>query len=400
MNILILGASGFIGNAVLNALVSEHHVSIAGRSRIDGYVNWHHLDFSTVSEPDRQPEYWDELLHNIDLVINSIGIIEGDFDQIQTKGPIALFKACITRNIKILNISAVGAEKDNPPTQFLQSKKNTDTLVLSYDLGKVIYPGIVLGANGQSSQFFAAISRLPIIPLIKNDSPFVHISQLTGLVLQIVNDFNSFDQQIFATSKKEPFKDILKAMNGGKGVFIPFPTTPFKILFSLFPSASIGIFNRDTLKLQSLIQADDYEPRFKKASFNIEPEHVIESDAFVVAFALFALSFIWIWSGVSSLVSWDTSYKLMQEIGADDQVSKVFIYLGSGVDILLGLAIFSKKLRHKVLLFQLLFLATYMIILSVLAPHYWLHPLGVLSKNIPLLALTYYLLHKESSASR
>ena len=87
---------------------------------------------------------------------------------------------------------------------------------------------------------------------------------------------------------------------------------------------------------------------------------------------------------------------LMKEIGADKTMSSLVIYLGVGVDIILGLAIYLNRHRKKVIIAQVLFVMTYMIILSVLAPHYWLDPLGVLSKNIPLLALSYYLYQSES----
>jgi len=389
MNILVLGASGFIGNALFHALVSKHNVSIAGRTQIDGFKQWKHLDFALDND-------WSSLLADVDLVINTIGIIEGDFDRVQTEGPIALFEACIAKNIKIINISAVGAEKDPPPTKFLQSKKATDDFLLTYENAKVIYPGIVIGRNGKSSQFFAAISQMGIIPLIKDDSPFVHISQLTELVAQVVDDFGAYDKQIFATAEDESLKDILNAMNRGKAIYIPVPQVAVKLFFGIFPKASIGIFSKNTLKMQAVISKSDYEPRFEKASSKIDPDNLIQSDAFVKAFALFAIMFIWVWSGVSSLVSWDTSNELMLEIGADESLAPVFIYLGSGVDIILGFAIYWTRHRKKIIITQILFIATYMLILTVLAPHYWMDPLGVLSKNIPLIALSYYLFQKET----
>ena len=389
MNVLVLGASGFIGNAVFHALLSKHSVKIAGRTPLDGYDNWAHLDFTIEND-------WSGVLDDIDLVINAIGIIGGDFEQVQTKGPISLFEACISRNIKILNISAVGAEKGNTKTAFLDSKRVTDDYVLDYKHGRVVYPGIVIGRNGKSSQFFAAISKMPIIPLLKEDSPFVHISQLTKAISEIVDDFDSQEKQIFVTSEKEDLKDILKAMNGGSGIFVPLPSFIFKIFFGIFPSASLGIFNKDTLKLQSIIKSSDYTPRFEKASGLIDSNNVIASDVFVRAFALFAVMFIFVWSGVSSLVSWDASMGLMQEIGADEAISSIVIYLGVAADIVLGLAIYLRKYRKKVIIAQVLFVLTYMVILTVLAPHYWMDPLGVLSKNVPLLALSYYLYESEA----
>jgi len=389
MNILVLGASGFIGNAIFHSLVSKHQVTIAGRTRIEGFEQWHPLDFSTDLD-------WNHVLEGVDLVINAIGIIEGDYDQVQSRGPIALFESCVARNIKIINISAVGAEMVEPPTRFLQSKKVTDDFLLKYEHARVIYPGIVLGRNGKSSQFFAAISQMPIIPMLKDDAPFVHISQLTALVNQVIDDFDAQEHQIFATSEKEGLKDVLMAMNGGKGIYIAVPRLIFQLFFSIFPGARLGILSKDTLKLQAVISSSNYAPRFEKASSKIDPLHIIYSDVFVKTFALLAILFIWVWSGVSSLVSWESSYQLMQDIGANEVISKMAIYIGSSADIILGVAIYWSSQRRKVLIAQVLFIITYMLILSVLAPHYWMDPLGVLSKNIPLLALSYYLFQSES----
>ena len=140
----------------------------------------------------------------------------------------------------------------------------------------------------------------------------------------------------------------------------------------------------------------DYKPLFKEASTKINPKNLIQSDVFPQLIALLSISFIWLWSGISSLISWEASYGFMQEVGANHQLSVLFIYLGSIADIILGLAIFSKKYRKKVIILQVLTMLVYMLILSIAAPYYWIHPFGVLSKNIPLLALSYYLYQKQN----
>ena len=76
MNILILGATGFIGESVFHSLLSEHSVRIAGRQPIEGYDNYKFLDFT-------KPGNWDSILEDIDLVINAIGILEGDFSNLK-----------------------------------------------------------------------------------------------------------------------------------------------------------------------------------------------------------------------------------------------------------------------------------------------------------------------------
>ncbi len=389
MRILILGATGFIGNAIFHSLVAEHDVCIGGRKPIDGYEKWEFIDFTKENN-------WEKILNNVQLVINAIGIIDGDFEQIQTTSPLKLYEACIKKEIRIINISAVGAEKENPPIPFLKTKKMADDFLLSYDKARIVYPGIVLGKGAQSTQFFAEMAQLPIIPLLNSKNPpAIHISQLTRIIKNVVEDFDNSPKQIYAVSKAESLLKILIAIRGKKAIFFKTPSFLFKLFFAVFPKASIGIFNKNMMIMLSSISADDYKPICEEASLKINSSDLIKSSYFPMIAALLAISFIWIWSGISSLISWDESLNMMKEIGANHQYSVLFIYAGSMADIVLGIAVFGKKWRKQILLFQLLFVLVYTIILSVLAPHYWLHPLGVLSKNIPLIALTYYLFQRK-----
>ncbi len=385
MNILVLGATGFIGNALFHSLVAEYDVTIAGRRPIDGYNQWKKVDFAKEND-------WEALLQGIDLVINAIGIIEGDFNRIQTESPIELYRICIKKSIKIIHISAIGAEKDYPSTPFLASKKRTDNFLLQYPFARVVYPGIVIGKNGKSSRFFAEIVKLPIIPIFGDKPiPFVHINQLTELVQKIIQDFDKYPGQVFALSKAEPLRNILQAIKGGKATFVKIPEFIIRLFFGIFPNASIGVFNKATFKMFRDSKSEDYVTQFPEVSKSITPEDIAGSGTLLSLFALLAIGFVWICSGVCSLVSWQESYNLMQEIGASHQLSVLFIWLGSIIDILLGIAVFIKKYRRRALLLQIITMITYMLILTIGAPHYWLHPFGVLTKNIPLMVLSWFL---------
>lgn len=389
MNILILGGTGFIGNSIFHSLVSHHTIIVASRTKIECYDNWRQVDFTKEND-------WKKLLQGIDLVINAIGIIEGDFQKIQTDAPLSLFETCIKQNIKIINISAIGAEKEIPVTKFLQTKKITDDFVLHYPFGKVIYPGIVLGKNGKSTKFFTAIASLPIIPVFDDKAiPLVHITQLTGLIRTIIADFDKYPQQIFAVSEHETFTDFLSALKGKKGRFFKIPKFIISLFFILFPKATIGLFSKDTVKLFETTEASDYPPMFEKASSKFQPDSEVDYTLFISSFALFAIVFIWIWSGVSSLIALDESYSLMNHITSNHQVAISLILLGSFADIILGFAVINKTIRKKVLILQLIFMITYTLILTVFEPLYWIHPFGVLSKNIPIIALSCYLLMKK-----
>jgi len=389
MNILILGATGFIGNAIFNAINREHDIIIAGRNPIDGFEKFILVDFTTKQN-------WKKLVDGFDLVINAVGIIKGDFEQIQTNAPLALYKACINKQIKSIHISAIGAEKEKPSTSFLLTKKITDQFLLQNKFSKVVYPGIVIGNNGESSKFFAEMADFPIVPILADKHlPLVHINQLTGLIKNIVDDYNAFPQQIFAVSKPETLSQILSAIKGKKITTIKIPQFFFKVFFTLFPKASIGIFNKNMFRLFIESSTDDYQAMFDETSKHIKSKSIRKSDELSQLFALLAISFIWLWSGVSSLIAWNDSCSLMKEAGFNDQLSPLFIYLGSFTDIILGLAIFSPKYRKNIIILQVLMMLVYMAILTIGAPHYWLHPFGVLSKNIPIFALSYYLYQKQ-----
>jgi len=389
MKILLFGATGFIGNNLFNSLVTDFSIRIAGRKPLDNYPDWSYADFTKENN-------WKELLKDTDLVINCIGIIKGDLKQVQSLAPLQLYKECVKQNIRIIHISAIGAELEQPQTLFLQTKKKTDDYLLTYNKAKVIYPGIVLGSRGKSARFLSEIAQLPIIPMLKTqDLPFVHINQLIGLIRSIVIDFDNFPKQVFAFSEIEPLVVILKKMKGANIRIIPIPRIIYQLVFFAFPNMSIGIFNKATFILSQQNTIRNHKALLPKASDQIIPKSIKPSNEIIKLFALLSISFIWIWSGISSLISWDISLELMYLTGASYSLAKGAIYLGSFVDILLGITVLFKRFRKQSLILQIGFILIYMLILSLFTPIMWLHPFGVLSKNVPLLVLSYYL-HRVS----
>ena len=389
MNILLIGASGFIGKNIFLTLAPEHHVIAAGRKNLENFPNWRKVDFC-------QENNWDALLRDVDMAINAVGIIEGDFQKIQAEAPVKLIDACIKKNIRVISISALGAEKEKPLTEFLQTKKTADLHLLGYKNGKVIYPGIVIGNGGKSSQLFAALAKLPFVMLPSDNLlSFVHIRQLSQLVCDVVNRFDDFPDQIFAVSEPEPLTAILSAMKGEKVNCVKISEWTLKVLFAIFPKASFGVFNKNTFLLFQKLNASDHKPSFSKVSALIEAGEIQGENIFIPAVALSSIVFIWLWSGISSLVNMDESQKLMRELGAHENISSLAIYAGSFADIFLGFAVSGRRFRKNILLLQMIFILTYTLLLTIFAPHYWLHPFGILSKNIPLLALTYYLYSKR-----
>jgi uncharacterized protein YbjT (DUF2867 family) len=390
MKILICGGTGFIGQAFAHTLSGKHRVFIGSRNKPEICEDWRKIDFSTVND-------WENVLKDIDLLINAVGIVEGDFAQVQTKTPTEMFAECRKKGIKIIHISAVGAERENLAVPFLASKKTADDFLLADSDAKIIYPGIVIGRGGLSTCFFAEIAQLPLIPLLGGDScpPFIHISALCRVLETTIENFELSPQKIFAVADAEKMSTIFTAIKGKKARFIAVPTFLIRFIFSLLPNFSFGIFNKQMFTMLTAIRAEDYPSTGDKTSEKIRPEVLKASHYFFQTAALAAIFTVWFWSGVSSLYSYQQSEAMMREIGASGWLIDFFIIAGSAADILLAFGLFTKKIRIPVLYLQIAFISVYTLIITLLAPVYWLHPFGVIIKNIPLLVLSFWAIREK-----
>ncbi len=173
MQILLTGASGFIGQHFLAALLAEGHQIIGCVRHVEPWqvrfpeVKWLNCDYTR----DKNPQVWLPRLTGIDVVINAVGIIREkrgqSFGDLHTHTPIALFKAAEQMGIrKIVQISALGAD-ENAESVYHLSKRAADKALLALDVEAVIlYPSIVIGRGGGSTTLFSAMAALPWMPII------------------------------------------------------------------------------------------------------------------------------------------------------------------------------------------------------------------------------------------
>ncbi len=419
MNILIVGVSGFIGKSIYYALSQDgHHLQGCSRHEVPD-INWNKFDFR------QNQNAWEQQLQKIDLVINAAGIyqqseqhISNDegFFQVHDLGPKVLFDACRKCHVKVIQISAIGADQENPPTDFLQSKRNADQYLLTHELPNVVlYPGIVLGEHGRSTRQLSLLACLFCIPLIfgrQKNLPLISIYQIIEFIKETINHWPETSTEKVLVAKAETMENLLinlrHWMGLGKNCFIGVPKQLTNLAFYFFPKLSIGAFNQ-----QSVVMLADYSNKTMsvdisgdesasesllkhKATKQFKKDIQIKKLFYI---NLFVLGIIWIVSGLSSLINFDQSRELISLIGVKGNWGDAIIFTAASGDILLGLALwagsFYQSLRKWALYIQIVVMIIYSAILAIMLPTFLLHPFAPIVKNLALLVLAMYLLVEE-----
>lgn len=99
----------------------------------------------------------------------------------------------------------------------------------------------------------------------------------------------------------------------------------------------------------------------------------------------FSLIFVWLVTGLVS--SWEArgqSEQLLLATGVNDPLMvKILVWGGASVDLAIGLAMWFAPSR-KVYLAALVTMLLMTAVATLLMPTLWLHPLGPLTKNVPI----------------
>src|SRR5262249_41114560 len=176
MRVLITGAYGLIGSAILARLNRDGHELIGCGRALDmprrrfPYARWVEADFARLT----QAQAWLPLLAGVEAVVNCVGVLQDsardDIARVHVDGTVALFDACVRCGIaRVVHVSA------NPagPTPFARTKAQADAHLAGLDLDWVILrPALVLApaAHGGSAML-RGLAGVPLVtPVAAADS--------------------------------------------------------------------------------------------------------------------------------------------------------------------------------------------------------------------------------------
>ena len=149
MKILILGSSGFIGSHLkIELLKSGHQVICSGRKNYFNEADFLTIDLAEISEGSDFFEL-KKKLSTVDLIINAAGIIAEtktqSFNQIHAHAPSIIFSLCRDLKIKVIQISALGADAEASSLFHLSKRKADDFLINLNIPSAIIYPSLIFG---------------------------------------------------------------------------------------------------------------------------------------------------------------------------------------------------------------------------------------------------------------
>jgi nucleoside-diphosphate-sugar epimerase len=158
MNILLCGASGFIGRTLRTALeAAGHTVTGPGLG----------IDFCR----DVTVAVWQPRLRGIDAVINAVGVLRDTarrpMQAVHVDAPTALFGACAEAGVRrVVHVSALGIDAAQVP--YAATKRAAEQCLLAHNAagrldGVALRPSIVFGHGGASSGLFMALARSPVL---------------------------------------------------------------------------------------------------------------------------------------------------------------------------------------------------------------------------------------------
>lgn len=161
MNVLVCGASGFIGRHLVRQLQASGHTVREGRA--PGF------DFGR----DVEVSAWLPRVQGMDAVINAVGVLRDSrarpMDAVHHLAPAALFAACAQQGVRrVIHVSALGIVGN--PTRYASTKLQAEAVLRDLHdrqrlLPTILRPSIVFGSGGASASLFMRLARLPLLVL-------------------------------------------------------------------------------------------------------------------------------------------------------------------------------------------------------------------------------------------
>jgi uncharacterized protein YbjT (DUF2867 family) len=423
MRVLVTGAYGMIGSAVLLRLHREgHELVAAGRStsaarRRAPFARWVDADYRRFTLAGD----WLPLLEDVDAVVNCAGVLQdGARDSVRrvhVEATSALFAACEKIGVRrVIHISMIGAER-TAPTTFARSKAEAEADLAARQLDwTVLRPGLVLApAAYGGTALLRALAAVPLLTPVPTAEARLQVVSVGDVAETVVHCLQSGGAIRARWDLAHPAVHTVGAVVVALRDWLGFRRRPVWRVPQAIAAAIGGLADligylgwRSPARTTALRQLTEGKVAGDPASWieatGINPKSLEDilhgswpspADRWFARLYLLkplliaAIAAFWVATGVITLGPGRAAAMAhLRAAEVPPGLVEPLVVWGAYFDYALGLLLLLRPLTRLVLLLMLVVTPVYLIVGTVLAPQLWADPLGPYLKIVPLLLAT------------
>ncbi|QBY00619.1 SDR family oxidoreductase [Rhodophyticola sp. CCM32] len=418
--VLIIGAYGLIGCGVARRLERDGHTIIGhGRDigtgkRVLPAVRWLSADLRSLTETSA----WQPFLQGIDAVVNCSGALqdgpEDDLEVVHHHAVAALAQACVSANVKVIQISAAGAHA-NATTPFLASKARGDAAIQNTGANHHIFrPGLVVARHSYGgTTMLRMLAAFPFIQPIAMPEAKVQTIALDDVAeavsAALAGDIPNGFVGDLVESETHSLRDVVASMRhwlgftparrefmipgflvqvmakaadglGKLGWRSPLRSTAVKVLTDGVTGVPTDLSEFGGLPVKSLSQTLASMPA------RVE-DRLFARMALLTPIIIFTLILFWFLSGVIGFLRVNEAALVLQDVGWPRALAVTSVLFWAVVDIAIAAGFAHREYAKQACWLAIGVSLFYLTASTFFVPNLWLDPLGPMVKVLPGIAL-------------